>query len=130
MVEVEVSPTRDEHGGHVGVILVGLGVPEGGPTHRHHRLVRAGTVASNGYDVCIHLVDVHLQRERPGSGGDDDDEDPSMTSSDWDMFWTCMKPWAASSLCSLFRASFPAMIPVWGPTSPWESGAAVGFHFG
>lgn len=43
---------------------------------------------------------------------------------------TWMNPWAASCLCSLFRASFPAMMPVWRPTSLPESEVAVGFHFG
>ena len=44
--------------------------------------------------------------------------------------FTCMNPCAASSWCSLLRATFPAMIPLWNPTSPAEVGEAEGFHLG
>lgn len=43
---------------------------------------------------------------------------------------TCMNPLAASSWCSLLRASLPAMMPDWNPTSSRELGAAAGFHLG
>lgn len=93
--------------------------------------MRAGTVTSDCDNICINLVYKHLA---------------SQTVNEWFLLvrlhffveitlrsvhgGTCMNPCAASSWCSLLRASFPAMMPVWRPTSPLELGAAAGFHLG